>query len=89
MIQELDDQSALTNEFSEFASYCGRASEFEERFGPDCLLNLSHPSVEILIENVITPTELLAIRRRQETIAANPQNAERAEALKAEGRLLV
>jgi hypothetical protein len=89
MIKELEDKGALTEDFSQFASYCRRASEFEQRFGPDCLLKLSHPSVEILIENVITPKELLEIRRRQEAIARDPQDAELAEALRSEGQLLV
>ncbi|MGR8925285.1 hypothetical protein ACU8MB_16225 [Rhizobium leguminosarum] len=89
MIKELEDQGALTGEFSKFASYCRRASDFEEHFGAGRLLDLSHPSVTILIENVISPQELLAIRQRQEVIAANPPDADRADALRSEGRLLV
>ncbi len=89
MIKELEDKGALTEDFSQFASYCRRASEFEERFGAGSLLDLSHPSVAILIENVISPKELLAIRHRQESIAANPADAARAQALASEGRLLV
>ncbi|WP_417682764.1 hypothetical protein [Roseibium sp.] len=89
MIQELEDQGAMSDEFSKFASYCKRASEFEEHFGPDSLLDLSHPSVSILIENVISTKELQAIRNRQETIANDPSASERAHALRSEGRLLV
>lgn len=70
-------------------SVCKRASDFEEHFGAGSLLDLYHPSVVILIENVISPKELLAIRGRQEAIAMNPVDAARAEALAWEGRLLV
>ncbi|MDA5243582.1 hypothetical protein OLP54_16005 [Agrobacterium sp. MAFF310724] len=89
MLKELEDQGALSEDFSGLAAYCKRASEFEERFGAGSLLDLSHPSVAILIENVISPKELLAIRRRQEAIALNPVGTARAEALASEGRLIV
>lgn len=89
MLKELEGQGALSEEFTAVAAYCKRASDFEELFGAGSLLDLSHPSVEILIENVISPKELQAIRGRQEAIAMNPVDAARAEALASEGRLLV
>jgi len=89
MLKELKDQGALSEDFSALAAYCRRASDFEEHFGAGSLLDLSHPSMAILIENVISPKELLAIRIRQEAIAMNPVDAARAEALASEGRLLV
>lgn len=88
MIKELENQSALTDEFSSLVSYCKRATEFEEQFGADSLLDLSHRSVACLIENVISPKELLAIRQRQAAIAMNPADTARAEALRSEGRLI-
>lgn len=89
MLKELEDQGALSEDFSALAAYCKRASDFEEHFGAGSLLDLAHPSVAILIENVISPKELLAIRSRKEAIALNPVDAARAEALASEGRLIV
>tara|TARA_R110002020_G_scaffold69730_11_gene181486 strand:+ start:6952 stop:7221 length:270 start_codon:yes stop_codon:yes gene_type:complete len=89
MLEELEGQGALSEDFSALVAYSKRASDFEERFGAGSLLDLSHPSVAILIENVISPKELVAIRSRKEAIALNPVDAARAEALASEGRLIV
>ncbi|MBP2611490.1 hypothetical protein [Agrobacterium pusense] len=89
MLKEVEDRGAFSEDFSALAAYCKRASDFEEHFGAGSLLDLSHPSVVILIENVISPKELLAIRGRQKAIAMNPIDVARAEALASEGRLII
>lgn len=86
MVDELECQGALTDEFSELVDYCNRASEFESEFGKDSLLDLDHPSVAVLIENAITPGELNDIRFRQNAISQNTANATRAHALRNEAR---
>lgn len=88
MLYELGSPAKENSEHHVIADYCARATAFERRFGRDCLLDLEHPSVAILIENrVLSDAEVDAIKCRKQVIEADEDARALSETLKAEGRL--